>query len=81
MASSRLASLLALLPVAVNALPVAVNAQQPAQQPQPPLAVRSAIAAAQQTNVALELMWQEIDRLTRRLAEAETKCEPKEEKP
>jgi hypothetical protein len=79
MASSRLASLLALLPVAVNALPVAVNAQQPAQQP--PLAVRSAIAAAQQTNVALELMWQEIDRLTRRLAEAETKCEPKEEKP
>jgi hypothetical protein len=73
MALSRLASLLALLPAAVGA-------QQPAQQP--PLAVRSAIAAAQQTNVALELMWQEIDRLTRRLAEAESKCaEPKGEKP
>jgi hypothetical protein len=76
MASSRLASLLALLPAAVNGC----RQQRPAQQ-QPPLAVRSAIAAAQQTNVALELMWQEIDRLTRRLAEAETKCEPKEEKP
>jgi hypothetical protein len=51
-------------------------ASQPgrAQNQQPPLAVRSAAAAAQQINVALELLVQELEKQRLRIVELEKQC-------